>query len=113
MIRGVKKGNMRSKVSVRLLPLDISIEAEVGETVLEAALRCEIAIQHECGGNCACTTCQVHILCGLADLSDIEEVETDRLIDAEYRSEYSRLACQAILIGGPVTVRIVEPLDVS
>jgi 2Fe-2S ferredoxin len=98
-------------VRVRYLPSEVEIEACVGDTLLDAALEHNLNIQHECGGNCACTTCQVYVESGRDHLSPIEEVEQDRLSTAEGRTPYSRLACQAILLGGDVTVTIVEVLE--
>ncbi len=39
-----------------------TIEAEVGSTVMEAALKNEVPeIEAECGGACACATCHVYV----------------------------------------------------
>jgi 2Fe-2S ferredoxin len=98
-------------VRVLYLPSGVQIEARAGDTLLDAALDNGLNIQHECGGNCACTTCQVKVDSGGDNLSRIEEVEQDRLSTAEGRSAYSRLACQAILMGGEITVTVVEDLE--
>ena len=81
-----------------------TITACVGDTVLDAALQQDIPLEHACGGNCACTTCHVIVLEGEENLSSIEEVEADRLSTAEGLTATSRLACQAILCGGDVSV---------
>lgn len=93
---------------VTFSPQDITVTARPGDTVLDAALDNGIDLPHECGGNCACTTCHVHVLAGSRSLSPMEEVEADRLSTAENRTPQSRLGCQAILRGGDVTVQIVE-----
>ena len=80
------------------------MEAHTGDTLLDAALEHGIYIEHECGGNCTCTTCHVHIVSGGVNISPIEEPESYRLQFAEGLSSDSRLACQAILIGGAVIV---------
>ena len=74
--------------------------------MLDAAIEHGIRIEHECGGNCACTTCHVHIVSGAKNLSPVEEPESYRLQFAEDLSSESRLACQALLTGGDVIVSI-------
>jgi len=90
------------------LPNEVTVEAQLGDTLLDAALEHGVEMPHECGGNCACTTCHVHVLVGAEYLSKPEEVEIDRLLSAENRQSYSRLGCQAILLLGEITVQLVE-----
>ncbi|HLV80355.1 MAG TPA: 2Fe-2S iron-sulfur cluster-binding protein, partial [Chthonomonadaceae bacterium] len=65
-------------VNLTFLPQNRDVSAHEGDTLLDAALQHEIPIEHECGGNCACTTCQVMIIAGGENLSRMEEVEADR-----------------------------------
>src|SRR5262249_27682702 len=96
-------------IHITFLPQNITVAAHPGDTVLDAALDNGIEMAHECGGNCACTTCHVHVRSGLETLSIMEEVEADRLSTAENRMPNSRLGCQAILQrSGSVMVEIVE-----
>jgi 2Fe-2S ferredoxin len=90
-----------------LLPLGAKIPFRPGDTVLDAVLDHGVPMEHECGGNCACTTCHVKVLSGAEALSPMEEPEADMLTAAEGRSAESRLACQAILLGGDVTVQVM------
>jgi 2Fe-2S ferredoxin len=96
---------------VTFLPQDRSVQAKPGDTLLDAALENGVELAHECGGNCACTTCHVLVQAGHANLSAIEEAEDERLRDAEGRMPDSRLACQALLQGGDVTVRVPETTE--
>ncbi len=75
---------------------------------MDAALKNGIQLAHDCGGNCACTTCHIIVQEGDANLSPMEEVETYRLSTADDRTPRSRLACQALLMRGDVTVLIPE-----
>ena len=90
------------------MPMEISVEASVGDTLLDAALDNGIPMLHDCGGNCACTTCHLRVLEGAENLSRREEVEAHRLDTADNRTETSRLGCQAILRAGDVTVLLME-----
>ena len=90
------------------LPQNLTVDANAGDTILDAALDNGIELPHECGGNCACVTCHVHILEGAEFLSAMEEVEADRLSDAGDWTPASRLGCQAIMRGGSVTAQIVK-----
>ena len=39
-----------------------TVEAEIGATVMETAIRNAVpGIEAECGGACACATCHVHV----------------------------------------------------
>lgn len=87
-----------------------SIEAEVGSTVMEAAIRNSIpGIEAECGGACACATCHVYIdPAWLAKLEPREDMEAGMLESAWEPRANSRLSCQihvtAALDGLQVTV---------
>ncbi|MEK6584137.1 MAG: 2Fe-2S iron-sulfur cluster-binding protein, partial [Nitrospirota bacterium] len=69
----------RKKVKVTFLPQDIIAEGEEGKSILEIALEHEIELNHNCGGNCACTTCHVIIRNGMDNLSEAEDEENDML----------------------------------
>jgi 2Fe-2S ferredoxin len=96
----------RERVELRFTDLDRTVEAAVGESVLQAALRHGIEIEHSCGGWCACSTCHVIVEEGMDNVTEVEEDEEDRLDTAVGLTLKSRLACQCELLGGPVTLRI-------
>ena len=85
-----------------------TVIARTGDTVLDAALDHGIHLEHECGGNCTCTTCHVYAVQGGEGLSPMEEPEAYRLQFASNRRPDSRLACQALIMRGPITVAIPE-----
>lgn len=80
-------------------PLRMEVEAELGETLLDTALRNEVPIQHACGGYCACTTCHINVRDGGSALSPMESDEEDRLEKNGLLTPGSRLACQAKVMG--------------
>ena len=98
----------RNTVVVTFWPEGLSIEGRAGDTVLDVAIENGIDLPHECGGNCACTTCHICVEHGGENLSAKEPVEEERLTTADCRTSKSRLACQALLIGGPITVTPLE-----
>lgn len=73
------------------------IEAEIGETIIEAALRNGIEIEHACEMSCACTTCHVIVRDGFDSLEPSDELEDDMLDKAWGLEPDSRLSCQAVV----------------
>ncbi len=92
---------------VTFLPLDIEVDVPEGTIILDAALDNNIKIDHNCGGNCACSTCHVIVEKGFETLNEKTEDEEDMLDEAENLTDYSRLACQC-KITSDLIVRIPE-----
>lgn len=90
---------------VTFLPMNLSFEAQPGESILDVAIRNDVPIQHACGGFCACTTCHVEVKSGDDHLSPMEEDEQERLDRAVEVTLHSRLSCQS-KVRGDVTVEI-------
>ena len=66
-------------------------------SILDVLLAHGIALEHACGGNCACTTCHVIVKQGFDRLSEPEEEELDLLDKAPGLTPTSRLGCQAVI----------------
>lgn len=90
---------------VTFLPANLTVEVEDGTSILDAALNHAVDLEHNCGGNCACSTCHVIVQQGMESLTGRSEEEEDQLEDADGLTKDSRLACQA-KISGPVIVVI-------
>ena len=88
------------------LPEGAVIEASPGETVLDAALRNGIEIEHACEKSCACTTCHVVIREGFNSLEASDELEDDMLDKAWGLEPTSRLSCQAVVDNQDLVVEI-------
>jgi 2Fe-2S ferredoxin len=71
-------------------------------SLLDVALNFAVPLEHVCGGNCACTTCHVIVREGMANLTEMEDDEADRLDTAWDLTPSSRLACQAVVTGDVV-----------
>jgi 2Fe-2S ferredoxin len=81
-----------------------TVEAEIGATVMETAMRNDVpGIIASCGGSCACATCHVHVDAHwfplLADRSIDEQDMLDSAVDVD---QFSRLSCQ---------IKVSEELD--
>jgi 2Fe-2S ferredoxin len=65
-------------------------------SLLEIALGHDVAIDHACGGVCACSTCHVVVREGLESCSEATDDELDQLDKAPGLTPKSRLACQCV-----------------
>jgi 2Fe-2S ferredoxin len=99
------EGQGASMAKIRFYPADVEIEVKDGTTILDAALDNNIKIDHNCGGNCACSTCHIIVEEGLDTLPEMSEDEEDMLDEAEGLTDQSRLACQC-KVSGDLVVRI-------
>jgi ferredoxin, 2Fe-2S len=68
-------------------------------SILDVLLANGIALEHACGGNCACTTCHVIVKNGMDNLSEMDDDEADRRDMAAGLTLRSRLGCQCIVLG--------------
>jgi len=83
-----------------------TVEAAVGDRLLEVAQNAGQPLEGTCEGQMACSTCHVIVdEANFADLPRASEEEEDLLDLASGATRYSRLACQ-IRLERPITVRI-------
>jgi 2Fe-2S ferredoxin len=102
---------------VTFLPMNVTVEVDeagypygdhgLPGSLLDIALKHDIRLEHNCGGNCACTTCHVVVKEGMEHLSTMQADEEDRLDMAEGLTLTSRLGCQAV-VRGDVVVEIPD-----
>lgn len=102
---------------VTFLPAGVTVEVDDKDfpygdhgrpgSLLDVALRHGVRMDHNCGGNCACTTCHVIVREGEGNLSPMAPEEEDRLDTATGLTLRSRLGCQAV-IQGDVVVEVVD-----
>ncbi len=89
-----------------LCPEGAVVQAEEGETILDAALRNGIDIEHACEKSCACTTCHVIVREGYYSMEGADELEDDMLDKAWGLESESRLSCQAIVTDENLVVEL-------
>lgn len=82
------------------------VEAQTGESILDAALRNGVEIEHACEKSCACTTCHVIVREGFSSLPPSDELEDDYLDKAWGLEADSRLSCQALVGDEDLVVEI-------
>lgn len=79
----------------------ITVDANLGASILDVASDNQIKILHTCGGNCACSTC--HCIIEQGTFPPASEEEEEMLEDLEdRRTATSRLACQCLIHGDTV-----------
>ena len=81
-----------------------TVEAELGSTVMETALKNDIGgIVAECGGGCTCATCLVHVDAKWFPIVGPPSEEENQMLDTAFElTETSRLSCQ---------IKVTEKLD--
>lgn len=68
-------------------------------SILDIALAHGVAIDHACGGVCACATCHVLVPTGGRSCNPPSDEEEDQLDEAPGLTPHSRLACQCVPSG--------------
>ena len=93
----------------RICPAGEVVPVAVGKSIAETLLNHDISISHSCQLQCACTTCHVYVMEGGAYVTRMNEEEDRMLKNVQDRTQWSRLACQAVFEGGgDVVVEIRE-----
>ena len=90
-----------------------TLDVPDGETLMEAAVANGVpGIDGDCGGNCACATCHVHVdPAWVAAAGAKSEMEAAMLDFAEGVTDDSRLACQ--IVASPALDGMVVRTQVS
>ena len=75
------------------------VEVPNGMTIMDGAIQNNIpGIDAECGGGCACATCQVYVDEKFFNKLPIRESAEVDMLDMAYEpNEFSRLSCQIIV----------------
>ena len=103
----VGPGGQRHAVAVDPERLPTQFDGRPG-SILSLASANGIAIDHACGGVCACSTCHVVVRQGLESCNESTDDEEDMLDNAPGLTHQSRLACQTVP-DGSVDVEVEIP----
>ena len=81
-----------------------TVEAELGSTVMETAIRNGVSsIVAECGSSCTCATCLVHVDEAWSPIVGPPSQEEEQMLDTAFEVKpTSRLSCQ---------IKVTEALD--
>jgi ferredoxin, 2Fe-2S len=81
-----------------------TVEAEIGSTVMETALRNDVSsIVAECGGGCTCATCMVYVDEAWSAIVGPPSADEEDMLDTAFEVKpTSRLSCQ---------IKVTEALD--
>lgn len=85
-----------------------SFDVPPNTSILECAIENNIPLDHDCGGNCACTTCQVFIEAGMENIVPMSDDERSLLEANDKLDDKARLGCQSRIRAGTVNVRIPD-----
>jgi ferredoxin, 2Fe-2S len=89
-----------------LCPQGVEIEAETGKSLCDTLLEHDVAIEHACEKQAACTTCHVVVRQGFDSLEEASEKEEDMLDKAWGLEATSRLSCQARMADEDLIIEI-------
>ena len=98
---------------VKLDPIGQEAAVATNDNLLSGLLKNELNILRECGGRGMCATCHVYIKNGIEGLSPISRREQRTLEVITTCNQYSRLACQARVLGEGVIVELPAGTYVS
>ena len=93
---------------ITFVNLGESFEVAPNTSILECAINNNLPLEHDCGGNCACTTCQVFVESGQENLTPMDGDEKSLLEANDKLDEKARLGCQSRVRSGTVVVRIPD-----
>ncbi|MGE0113761.1 MAG: 2Fe-2S iron-sulfur cluster-binding protein [Steroidobacteraceae bacterium] len=83
--------------NMTIMPLNKTVDAIEGQTVLQAIIAAGVNMMHKCGGEGKCGSCHIFVLDGRKGLSKVQRLENEKLDTLVGVGSKSRLACQAIV----------------
>jgi 2Fe-2S ferredoxin len=87
----------------------MQVECAKGDSLLETAFKYDIELHHNCGGVCACSTCQIYLESGEEYVEPLSDKEEDFIDRAKNPKLISRLACQCVLLNEAEHITITIP----
>ncbi len=95
--------------TITVLPSGTTVDALAEDTIFFSLLVGGMPLHTECNAQAKCNECHLLVHEGLESLSKIAGPESDRLKTIANAGPKSRLACQAIMGTGDITIEVVNP----
>ncbi len=95
--------------TITVLPSGATVDAYAEDTIFFSLLVGGMRLRTECNAKAHCDQCHILVHEGLESLSQIAAPEADRLKMIASAGPKSRLACQAIVGAGDITIEVVTP----
>ena len=98
---------------IKLDPINVEVSIQTNDNLLSALLKKDLSVMKECGGRGMCATCHVYITQGMESLSPVNRRELRSLEVITTCTKFSRLACQARVLGEGVVVEVPSGMYIS
>ncbi|BFM38616.1 2Fe-2S iron-sulfur cluster-binding protein [Synechocystis sp. LKSZ1] len=98
---------------IKLDPINVEVAIQTNDNLLSGLLSKDLQVMKECGGRGMCATCHVYITQGMESLSPLNRREQRTLEVITTSNKFSRLACQARVLGEGVVVELPSGLYIS
>ena len=98
---------------IKLDPINVEVSIQTNDNLLSALLKKDLRVLKECGGRGMCATCHVYITEGMESLSPVNRRELRSLEVITTCTKFSRLACQARVLGEGVVVEVPSGMYIS
>jgi ferredoxin len=99
--------------TIKLDPIDLEVTIQTNDNLLAGLLKGELQVMKECGGRGMCATCHVYVTQGMESLSPFSRRELRTLEVITTSNKFSRLACQARVMGEGVVVELPAGMYIS
>ena len=98
---------------IKLDPINVEVSIQTNDNLLSALLKKDLSVMKECGGRGMCATCHVYITEGMESLSPVNRRELRSLEVITTCTKFSRLACQARVLGEGIVVEVPSWMYIS
>ena len=98
---------------IKLDPINVEVSIQTNDNLLSALLKKDLSVMKECGGRGMCATCHVYITQGMESLSPVNRRELRSLEVITTCTKFSRLACQARVLGEWIVVEVPSGMYIS
>lgn len=99
--------------TIKLDPINLEVAIQTNDNLLSGLLKGELQVMKECGGRGMCATCHVYVTQGMESLSPLNRREQRTLEVITTCTKFSRLACQARVMGEGVVVELPAGMYIS